>query len=164
VREKAFSLGAFERGYMATQPVALLTIGGRILAFANIMTSAARQEATVDLMRFDPHASNRSMEVLFARLLMHFRQEGYESFSLGMAPLAGLSENPAAPIWHRIGRAAYDHGEAFYNFRGLRAFKDKFDPVWTPRYMAVASGLNPLLAMADVTVLISGGIRGAISK
>jgi phosphatidylglycerol lysyltransferase len=104
------------------------------------------------------------MEVLFARLLMHFKQEGYEWFSLGMAPLAGLSGNPVAPIWHRLGRAAYDHGEAFYNFRGLRAFKSKFDPVWAPRYLAVAGGLNPLLAMADVTVLISGGIRGAISK
>ena len=164
VREKAFSLGAFERAYIATQPVAVLKQDGRILAFANIMTSAARHEATVDLMRFDPQASNGSMEVLFARLLAHFREEGYEWFSLGMAPLAGLSENPAAPIWHRIGRAAYDHGEAFYNFRGLRAFKNKFDPVWAPRYIAVAGGLNPLLAMADVTVLISGGIRGAISK
>ena len=164
VREKAFSLGAFERGYIATQPVAVLKCQGRILAFANVMTTAAKQEVTVDLMRFDPQAGNRSMEVLFARLLMHFRQEGYEWFSLGMAPLAGLSENPAAPIWHRVGRAAYDHGEAFYNFRGLRAFKNKFDPVWAPRYLAVAGGLNPLLAMADVTVLISGGIRGAIAK
>ena len=165
VREKAFSLGAFERGYIATQPVAVLKMRqGRILAFANVMTTAAKQEVTVDLMRFDPQAGNRSMEVLFARLLMHFRQEGYEWFSLGMAPLAGLSENPAAPIWHRVGRAAYDHGEAFYNFRGLRAFKNKFDPVWAPRYLAVAGGLNPLLAMADVTVLISGGIRGAIAK
>jgi phosphatidylglycerol lysyltransferase len=104
------------------------------------------------------------MEVLFARLLMHFKQEGYKWFSLGMAPLAGLSGNPAAPIWHRVGRAAYDHGEAFYNFRGLRAFKNKFDPIWTARYMAVASGLSPLLAIADVTVLIGGGIRGVISK
>jgi phosphatidylglycerol lysyltransferase len=30
--------------------------------------------------------------------------------------------------------------------------------------MAVAGGLNPLLAIADVTVLISGGIRGVIAK
>ena len=132
VREKAFSLGAFERGYIATQPVAVLKRQGRILAFANVMTTALKEEATVDLMRFDPEAPNGSMEVLFARLLMHFKQEGYKWFSLGMAPLAGLSENPAAPIWHRVGRAAYDHGEAFYNFRGLRAFKNKFDPVWAP--------------------------------
>ena len=164
VREKAFSLGAFERGYIATQPIAMLKRQGRILAFANVMTTAVKQEATVDLMRFDPEAPNGSMQVLFARLMMHFKQEGYKWFSLGMAPLAGLSENPAATIWYRVGRAAYDHGEAFYNFRGLRAFKNKFDPIWAARYMAVAGGLSPLLAIADVTVLISGGIRGVISK
>lgn len=164
VREKTFSLGAFRRAYVAGGPVAVLRRQGRIIAFANIFTTALKDEATVDLMRFDPAAPNGSMEVLFARLLLHFKAEGYTWFSLGMAPLSGLSENPAAPIWHRMGRAAYDHGEAFYNFRGLRAFKNKFDPVWSARYMAVAGGRSPLLAIADVTVLISGGIRGVIAK
>jgi phosphatidylglycerol lysyltransferase len=164
VREKTFSLGAFRRGYIAAQPVAVLKRQGRIIAFANIFTTALKEDATVDLMRFDPAAPNGAMELLFARLLLYFKQEGYKWFSLGMAPLAGLSENPAAPMWHRMGRAAFDHGEAFYNFRGLRAFKNKFDPVWSARYMAVAGGRSPLLAIADVTVLISGGIRGVIAK
>ncbi len=164
VREKGFSLGAFDADYITTQPVAVLKRGNRILAFANILTTGLKDEATVDLMRFDPDAANGNMEVLFARLLLYFKQEAYTWFSLGMAPLAGLSENPVAPMWHRVGRAAYDHGTAFYNFHGLRAFKNKFSPVWAPRYMAVAGGLNPLLAIADVTVLISGGIRGVISK
>lgn len=60
-----------------------------------------------------------------------------------MAPLSGLSDNPVAPLWHMLGRAAYDHGEKFYNFHGLRAFVAKFDPDWRPRYMVVAGGLNP---------------------
>jgi phosphatidylglycerol lysyltransferase len=164
VREKAFSLGAFDRDYVASQPVAVLRQGGRIVAFATVLTTGLKDEATVDLMRFDSSAPRGSMEVLFGKLLLHFKQEGYGWFSLGMAPLAGLSENPVAPLWHKMGRAAYDHGEAFYNFHGLRAFKTKFDPIWSPRYMAVAGGLNPMLAIADVTVLISGGIRGVISK
>ncbi|MGI6852462.1 bifunctional lysylphosphatidylglycerol flippase/synthetase MprF [Mesorhizobium sp. 1B3] len=164
VREKAFSLGAFDRGYVASQPVAVLRHGGRIVAFATVMTTGSKEEVTVDLMRFHPQAPNGSMEVLFGKLLLHFKDMGYCWFSLGMAPLAGLSENPVAPLWHKMGHAAYDHGEAFYNFHGLRAFKNKFDPIWSPRYMAVAGGLNPMLAIADVTVLISGGIRGVISK
>lgn len=164
VREKGFSLGAFDRAYVASQPVAVLRQGGRVIAFATVMTTGLKEEATVDLMRFHPSAPNGSMEVLFARLLLNFKEQGFHWFSLGMAPLAGLSENPVAPLWHKMGRAAYDHGEAFYNFHGLRAFKNKFDPVWTPRYMAVSGGLNPILAIADVTVLISGGIRGVITK
>lgn len=164
VREKAFSLGAFDRDYVAAQPVAVLRQYGRVIAFATVMTTGLEEEATVDLMRFHPAAPNGSMEVLFAKLLLHFKAEGHRWFSLGMAPLAGLSENPVAPLWHKVGRAAYDHGEAFYNFHGLRAFKNKFDPIWSPRYMTVTGGLNPMLAIADVTVLISGGIRGVIAK
>lgn len=164
VREKAFSLGAFDRDYVASQPVAVLRRAGLIIAFANVMTTAVKEEATLDLMRFHPSAPNGSMEVLFGRLLLHFKEEGYRWFSLGMAPLAGLSENPVAPLWHKMGRAVYDHGEALYNFHGLRAFKNKFDPIWSPRYMVVAGGLNPMLAIADATVLISGGIRGVIAK
>lgn len=164
VREKSFSLGTFERGYLIEQPVAVLRQAGRVIAFASLMLTDTREEATVDLMRFDPVAPNGSMEVLFAKLLLHFKAEGYAWFSLGMAPLAGMSENPVAPLWHRVGRAAFDHGEALYNFRGLRAFKNKFDPEWHSRYMAVSGGLNPVLALADVTVLISGGLRGAVSQ
>ncbi|BBE71642.1 bifunctional lysylphosphatidylglycerol flippase/synthetase MprF [Oharaeibacter diazotrophicus] len=164
VREKGFSLGSFEPDYVARTDVALLRRGEEVLAFANLLTTDLKEEATIDLMRFAPGAPNGAMEVLFAKILLHFQAEGYAWFSLGMAPLSGLSENPVAPLWHRVGRAAFDHGEAFYNFHGLRAFKSKFDPIWTPRYMAVAGGLNPVLALADVTVLISGGLKGVIAK
>lgn len=163
-REKTFSMGAFERGYVASQPVAVLRKVGRIFAFATLMVSGDGRDAAIDLMRFDPSAQNGTMELLFTRVLLHFKAAGFSTFSLGMAPLAGLSESPMAPLWHKLGRAAFEHGNAFYNFHGLRAFKTKFDPVWQTRYMAVAGGLNPLLALADVTFVISGGLKGAISK
>ena len=74
------------------------------------------------------------------------------------------SSSAAAPIWHRVGRTVFEHGERFYNFSGLRAFKAKFLPEWQPRYLAVAGGINPMLALADITVLISGGLKGVIGK
>lgn len=49
-----------------------------------------------------------------------------------MAPLSGLRAHPSAPMWDRIGTFVYRHGERFYNFRGVRAYKGKFHPVWTP--------------------------------
>ena len=48
--------------------------------------------------------------------------------------------------------------------RGLRSFKDKFDPQWEPRYLAAPGGLAPLLALTDTAALISGGLRGLIAK
>ena len=163
-REKTFSLGAFEPDYVASQPVAVLKRAGHIFAFATLMVSGDGQEAAIDLMRFTPKSPNGTMELLFTRVLLHFKAAGFRDFSLGMAPLAGLSDSPLAPLWHKLGRAAFEHGNAFYNFHGLRAFKTKFDPVWRQRYMAVAGGLNPLLALADVTFIISGGLKGAVSK
>lgn len=69
-----------------------------------------------------------------------------------------------APVWHRFGHLIYNRGERFYNFRGLREFKDKFDPVWEPRYLATSGGINPLLVITDVATLIGGGITGVFKK
>ncbi|BCP54764.1 hypothetical protein K32_33810 [Kaistia sp. 32K] len=163
-REKRFSLGAFDRSYVMAQPAAVVRRDGHIVAFATVMTTAQKQEATVDLMRFKPGVPAGAMEFLFVSLLLYLRDQEYRWFDLGMAPLAGLSESPAAPFWHRMGRAVFEHGERFYNFHGLRAFKAKFQPDWHPRYMAVSGGMSPALALADVTVLISGSLKGVVGK
>lgn len=163
-REKRFSLGAFDRAYVVSQRAAIIRSAGRIVAFATVMTTGRKEAVTVDLMRFEPGVSAGAMEFLFVSLMLHLRDQGYRWFDLGMAPLAGLSESPAAPIWHRMGRAVFEHGERFYNFHGLRAFKAKFQPEWDPRYMAVSGGMSPALALADVTVLISGGLKGVVGK
>lgn len=78
-------------------------------------------------------------------------------FNLGMAPLSRLEPSPVSPLWTRLGRFVYRHGEAFFNFEGLRAYKDKFDPVWEPRYLAYPGGLALPLVLADIAALSAGG-------
>lgn len=164
VREKRFSLGAFEADYVCAQPVAILRRQGAIIAFATLLDTDRKEEASIDLMRFLPGAPNGVMEALLLHLILYFRDQGHAWFSLGMAPLAGLATSSAAPIWDRVGRVVFEHGDKFYNFAGLRSFKAKFQPQWRPRYLAVAGGINPMLALADVTVLIGGGLKGVISR
>lgn len=163
-REKTFSLGAFERSYILSQPVAVLYKDGKITAFANLMVTETKQEVTVDLMRFAPDAPRGSMDFLFVSIIEYMREQGYSYFNLGMAPLSGMSKRDAAPVWDRIGGTLFEHGERFYNFKGLRAFKSKFHPKWEPRYVAVSNGTSAALALMDATVLISGGVRGVIGK
>ena len=105
-----------------------------------------------------------TMDFLFARLMGHFQAAGYRHFNLGMAPMAGMASHELASRWHRFGRFAFERGERFYNFRGLRSFKQKFDPVWEARYLAAPGGLAPLFTLTDVAALIGGGLRGAITK
>ena len=64
------------------------------------------------------------------------RDQDYRYFSLGMAPLSGFEQHRLAPLWNRLGALLFRHGEHFYNLRGLREFKEKFDPEWEPRYLA----------------------------
>lgn len=163
-REKGFSLGAFDPHYLATQPVAILRCDGRIVAFANILATQTREEGSIDLMRFSPEAPKGAMDFLFAQLMEHLKGQGYRRFNLGMAPLSGMSSRRLAPVWDRAGRTFYEHGERYYNFKGLRAFKSKFHPHWQPRYLVASGGLNPILALMDATFLIGGGFKGVIRK
>jgi uncharacterized membrane protein YbhN (UPF0104 family) len=61
---------------------------------------------------------------------------------------------PANPIF----------GEHFYNFQGLRQYKDKFDPEWRPKYLASPGGLALPQIFAGLATLISGGIKGVVAK
>ena len=163
-KEKSFSLGAFESDYVTSQPVAILRLAGKIVAFANVLVTTTQQEGSIDLMRFSPDAPGGSMDFLFVSLLQNLREKGFRRFNLGMAPLAGMSARQASPVWDRVGRTFFEHGERYYNFKGLRAFKSKFHPNWQPRYMATAGGLSPVLALMDATLLIGGGVKGIVRK
>lgn len=156
-REKGFSLGAFGESYLSRVPVALVRRHGDIVAFASLLETRQPQEASIDLMRYAPDAPAGTMDYLFAQLILHYQAQGTQAFGLGMAPLSGLEAHHLAPRWHRVGRLLFGHGERFYHFRGLRSFKEKFDPVWVPRYLAAPGGLASLLALADTATLIGRG-------
>ncbi len=163
-REKRFSLGAFDRDYVCRNGVALVHQNKRLVAFATLMTTDTRAEASIDLMRHVPDSPRTTMEYLFVKLINYFKDQGYQRFTLGMAPMSGMETHPLAPLWHRFGHLIYNRGERFYNFQGLRQFKEKFDPVWEPRYLVAQAGSNPLLVMADVSTLIAGGMQGIFKK
>jgi phosphatidylglycerol lysyltransferase len=154
--EKAFSVGRFDDDYLRRLPVAVVRRDDRILAFANLLTTDARDEASLDLMRHAPDAPPGTMDFLIASILLHLQAQGYRRFGLGMSPMAGMAERSGAPKWQRIGRLVFEHGDRFYNFRGLRSFKDKFAPVWEARFLAAPRGLATAFILADVTTLIAG--------
>lgn len=160
--EKGFSLGTFEPGYVASGPVAVIRLQGRIVAFTTVMTTSNAGDAFIDLMRHVPGVHRGMMDLLFVRVIERLKADGFLTLNLGMAPLAGLADHHRAPVWNHLGRQIFEHGEQFYNFRGVRAFKEKFDPDWQPRYLAVAGQGFPFAALLDVTLLIGGGVKGIL--
>lgn len=162
--EKGFSLGTFKRNYVQSGPVAVIRHEGVIIAFANILTAVSGGDAFIDLMRNRPGIHRGAMDLLFVRIMLHLQAQGFRSLNMGMAPLAGLDVHGKRPLWNHIGNRIFENGERFYNFRGVQAFKSKFDPAWKPRYLAVAGSAFPMAALLDVTLLIGGGLRGVLRR
>lgn len=162
--EKGFSLGTFDPAYVTAGPVAVIRLEGCIVAFANILEAGQHGDAFIDLMRHVPDTHRGMMDLLFVRIMEHMKARGFVTLNLGMAPLAGLADHHHAPLWNRIGREIFEFGERFYNFRGVQAFKSKFDPVWQPRYLVVSGRGLPLGPLFDVTMLIGGGLRGILRR
>lgn len=163
-REKGFSLGRFAPDYVSRFPAAVVLHRDRPVAFATLWRSGGHEELSVDLMRSSPDAPAGVMEFLFVRLMLLGSAEGYRWFNLGMAPFFGIEQHPLAPLWNRLGALLYQHGEHFYNFQGLRTYKEKFDPVWRPRYLASPGGLALPQVLAQVGSLVSGGVTGLVRK
>ena len=154
--EKGFSLGRFDPAFAARSPVAVVSARGRPIAFATLWTTPDKAWAAIDLMRYDPaHSGHGVMDFLITESILWAQTEGYGKFDLGMAPLSGLSEERHAPLFARLGRLVYDQGGAFYNFEGLRKFKEKFAPDWEPRYLAAPGAWSMPIVLAEIAVLSS---------
>ena len=162
--EKGFSLGFFDPDYLARFPVAVVERNGVIVAFANVWPGPQQFELSADLMRYGEDAPRDVMEAVFVSLLLWGKARGYRWFSLGMAPLSGFERSPVAPLWNRFGSFLFEHGGPFYNFQGLRAYKEKFHPIWDPKYLVYPGGFRLAQILADVSALIAGGYRRILLK
>ncbi len=160
--EKRFSIGAFDPGYLARFDCAVVRRDGEVVAFANIWATANRDELSIDLMRHATAMPYGTMDFLFVRLMLWAKAQQFRYFSLGVAPLAGIEARRLAPVWAKAGGFLYRHGEALYGFEGLRSYKDKFSPAWTPRYIAGPAGVGMARALFDLQRLVGGGSKSAV--
>ena len=95
-----------------------------------------------DLLR-EAASPNGTSELLIDAAMRTAAGEGSCFCTLGLAPLAGR-----LPRWLQIARAL---GSSFYNFEGLRAFKNKLRPRrWDRVYLCYPPDQNPLLVFYDV--------------
>jgi phosphatidylglycerol lysyltransferase len=153
-KEKGFSLGRFDPDYLVRFNCAIIRWRGQVVAFANLWEMPGRSELSVDLMRHVDILPYGAMDFLFTELMLWARDQGYASFSLGMAPLSGIEARRLSPAWAKLASFIFRHGRPFYGFEGVRAYKDKFAPGWTPRFVAGPRGLSLLRALIDLKGLI----------
>ena len=164
--EKGFSLGRFDADYLLRFPCAIVESGdGRVIAFSNVLQATRAGEVSIDLMRHaQPSDSGlpSPMEYLILKLMSDAKARGFHRFNLGMAPLAAVGTTHRARPMERLAHQFFLHGEAWYNYQGLRRFKERFHPAWEPRYLAYRRPWDWPFAVAATTQLISGRWRALL--
>jgi len=163
-REKGFSLGFFDERYVRDTPVGVVRRNGRIIGFANLWVSGGQEEVEADLTRYTPDAPPGLMRYLYTEMMLRAKQDGFRWFNLGMAPLSGLTIHPRAPIWNQLAVAVRGYGERFYNFQGIREFKEWFHPEWEPRFLVSPGGAARPVILANIAALIGGGLDGVLRR
>lgn len=136
----------------------------RAEGFVTVARGYAPGEAAVDLMRVRPDAPPGTMDLLLARTAELARDRGARILNLGLAPLAGVGSTPDASLLERgLGRVA-GWFRGYYDFTGLRRFKEKFRPQWEPRYLAYPSlGSLPRLLIALTELSPRTAVRAAVT-
>jgi phosphatidylglycerol lysyltransferase len=153
-RERTFTLGFYDHDYVRSTAVyAAVDPAGEILGFMNSIPSYGKGEATIDLMRYLPDAPPGIMDYLFIKLFFAKKEEGFQRFSLGMAPMAGFQEHEVASAEERAVHYFMQQLHFLFSFHGLLHYKAKFATIWEPRYTIYRNVLNlPRVARAIAAV------------
>ena len=161
-QELGFAHGVFDEKYLMQFPAAIVYYGDRAVAFSTVWEGADRYELAFDLLRSSDDAPEGTILFMLMELMSWGRKERYQWFSLGMAPLSGLKGQQHTARWHKVADWVYTYGDNIHSFREVRAYREQFDPVWEPRYLAVPGGWTLPSAVSNVGSLALGGFRGLI--
>lgn len=151
---------------------------GRVAGFIVLSPVATRNGWLFEQFPHRPAAPNGTVELMIDAAMKAMAESGSDYATLGLAPLSTRAkiEPFDNPIWLRIFLAwMRKHGQRFYNFDGLDAFKAKLKPErWEPVF-AIANqpefSFQMLHAIASAfsgnrpLKLFFGGIqRGAMTE
>ncbi len=164
--EMRFSLGWFDEAYLQTCSILLVRDReGFIEGFANLVTEFQASEIAVDLMRHRRQVESGLMDFLFVSLLQWAKSQNHTAFNLGLSALSGVGGHSDDPAIERALNYIYRNVNRFYNFRGLHAFKEKFHPAWSPRYLIYPSTANlPAVSVALLRANLDGGVVSSLFR
>ncbi|MFT8668491.1 MAG: bifunctional lysylphosphatidylglycerol flippase/synthetase MprF [Liquorilactobacillus hordei] len=159
--EKGFSLGFFDEYYLNQAPIAVIRDSeGNAVAFASMMPTGGKRVLSIDLMRHKKNAPSGIMDKIFISLFEYGREEQYEYFNLGMAPLSNVGRSSYSFIEERAAHLIYEYGYRIYGFQGLRAYKEKYVTDWYPKYTAYRRRSSVIVTMAEVASVVNQPPKG----
>lgn len=155
--EKGFSLGYFDKDYLNTGEIVYVTDpNNQILAFLTLTPPhSTNNSCSIDLMRNLPDSPPSIMDYLFIHTFHLLKEREVSWCNLGMAPLSNLGLSKFSFLSEKIADQIFKHGHVFYQFKGLRNFKNKYCHHWEPRYLSYRKKSSLPFTSAQVTMLVS---------
>lgn len=154
--EKGFCVGFFDEDYLNMDKIAIVKDPeGKIKGFANIMPMYDGKTISIDLMRFKKIQLNEIMDYMFANIFKYAKENGYEYFNLGLAPLADVGRTKHAFLMEKVAYQLFNFGDYFYSFKGLKRFKDKYASKWDERYLACKKGSSVIITSIQLMLFLS---------
>ncbi|TAM93310.1 MAG: lysylphosphatidylglycerol synthetase family protein [Chitinophagaceae bacterium] len=132
--EMVFSQGMFLEEEVREHTILYLEApDGRIVAFLDLIPDYKKGEARYDLIRKLADEYSGCLDMLMVELIFYCKEKNYQTLNMGMAPMSGI--DIPKDIRERTIKFAYENIGRFKHYKGLRFFKEKFDPVWENKYM-----------------------------
>lgn len=137
-------MGYFNEAYLQQCDVLVARDAAHtIQGFINLIPAPFdNEELTFDMMRHTAQSLANINDFMLLNLITHAQGHGFKRLNLGLSPLVGLDTEEANGLITSALRFAYVNGDRFYSFSGLHRFKDKYEPVWSDRYVAYKGGVR----------------------
>ncbi|MCZ2491765.1 bifunctional lysylphosphatidylglycerol flippase/synthetase MprF [Dellaglioa carnosa] len=155
--EKGFSLGFFDEYYLNQAPIAVINDAeGHKVAFATMMPTGNHEVLSIDLMRYNREtAPSGIMDKIFISLFQQAKEDGYEFFDMGMAPLSNVGASKFSFIEEKTAHLIYEYGYRFYGFQGLKKYKDKYVTEWHPKYISFRKRSSIAFTLLQILAVVN---------
>lgn len=158
--EKGFSLGFFDKYYLNQAPIAIMTDKhNKIVSFATLMPNGNHQVMSIDLMRSLKSAPSGIMDGILIDLFKYGQEHHYLSFNFGMAPLANVGRSRFSFLSERFAHLVFTYSYRFYNFKGLKDYKDKFVSIWKPRYIVYRKNNSRIFSALQLLLVVNRKVK-----
>ena len=136
--ERGLIMGYFSFSYMQQCNILVAkNENNEIVGFINQVPSYDLTQGNYDLLRHSKKALGNINDYLMVSFINECSKQGYETVNLGLCPLSGIDvdESEESQLINRLLKFMYNNGDKLYSFSGLRKYKAKYDPNWSPRYI-----------------------------
>jgi len=151
--EIIFSQGMFVEKEIKEQTViSIENSEEKIIAFLNVIPDYVKDEGTYDLLRKTADAPNGIMDHILIELFKYFKASGIRYVNLGFAPMSGLDDPHT--FTEKSMKFAYEKIRSFSHYKGMRDYKEKFNPLWNDKFLIYSNDYDLLQVPGVLTRVI----------